>query len=303
MRENAGTTTSAKPVSAASRNRTQLTIVLGLTSIYLIVEAISGWLTGSLALLADAAHMLTDVGGLGLALFAIWLGNRPANPERTYGYYRTEILASLANAIGLVGVSAYILYEAWQRFQSPPEVDSVPMLAVAIVGLGINLVGAWLLHRGASESLNVQGAFLEVISDLLGSLSVIAAAAIMYVTGWYYADPLFSAAIGLFIIPRTWRLLREAVGILLEGTPSRLNLAEVRMAIEAVPGVVGVHDLHAWSITSGYVALTAHVQVSGEQGPNEILSTLSAMLKERFQVKHTTLQLEHPAYAEPRRHA
>lgn len=289
--------------SAASRQRGRLKIVLGLTATYMLVEAAGGWLTGSLALLADAGHMLTDVGGLGLALFAIWLGNRPANPERTYGYYRTEILVSLANAMVLFGVSGYILYEAWRRFQSPPEVRSVAMLGVATVGLVVNLAGVWLLHAGAGESLNVQGAFLEVVSDLLGSIGVIIAALIMYFTGWYYADPLFSAAIGLFIIPRTWRVLREAVGILLEGTPSHLDLAEVRAAMSTVPGVASVHDLHAWTITSGYVALTAHVQVNGEVPSDEILTMLTAMLKERFQIEHTTIQLEQPSYLEVPRHS
>lgn len=289
--------------TAAGRHRRRLGLVLGFTATYMLVEAVGGWLTGSLALLADAAHMLTDVGGLGLALFAIWIGQRPASPERTYGYYRTEILASLANAMVLFGVSGYILYEAWHRFQTPPEVQSLPMLAVATVGLTVNLIGAWLLRGGAGESLNVQGAFLEVISDLLGSLGVIAAAVIMVVTGWYYADPLFSAAIGLFIIPRTWRLLREAVGILLEGTPSHLNLAEVRAAMEAVQGVAAVHDLHVWAVTSGYIVLTVHVRLSGDAPADELLATLNAMLKERFQIEHTTIQFEQPSYTEVPHHS
>ena len=286
-------------MSAAGRHRTRLAAVLVLTTSFMVIEAAGGWVTGSLALLADAVHMLTDVGGLGLALFAIWIGDRPATPERTYGYYRSEILASLVNAVLLIVVSGYILYEAWHRFQSPPKVQSVAMLLVACVGLVVSLIGAWLLHGGAGESLNVQSAFLEVVSDLLGSLGVIIAAVIMYFTGWYYADPLFSAAIGLFIIPRTWRLLREAVGVLLEGTPSRLNLAEVRIAMQAEPGVIGVHDLHVWSITSGYISLTAHVRISSEVTDSVVLGSLAAMLKERFQIEHTTIQLERASYAEP----
>lgn len=298
-----GQSSRAEAASAAGRYRRRLTIVLALTGTYLLAEVAGGLLTGSLALLADAGHMATDVFGLGLALFAIWLGGRPASPERTYGYYRTEILASLLNAVLLFGISGYILYEAWRRFQAPPEVQSLPMLAVASVGLAVNLVGAWLLRGGAGESLNVQGAFLEVVSDLLGSLGVIVAGLVMYFTGWWYADPLFSVGIGLFILPRTWRLLSEAVGILLEGTPSRLNLAEVRAAMEEVPGVESVHDLHVWSITSGYVALSAHVRARSGIDRSQGLAAQNAVLRERFGIEHTTIQIEEEATEETRRHA
>lgn len=289
--------------SAAGRHVGRLKLVLGLTSTYMVVEAVGGWLTGSLALIADAGHMLTDVFGLGLALFAIWLGAKPATPERTYGYRRTEILAALANAVLLFAISGYILYEAWRRFQDPPEIDSLPMLGVATVGLVINLIGAWLLRSAAGESLNVEGAFLEVVSDLLGSLGVIAAGLIIYFTGWVYADPLFSVGIGLFIIPRTWKLLNDAMGILLEGTPSHINLAELRTAMEAVPGVESVHDLHVWTITSGYVAMSMHAQVDGERTRAEVMAALAGALKERFKIEHTTIQLEEPAYQEAPRHA
>lgn len=287
--------------SAAGRQRGRLTAVLLLTGGYMLVEIAGCWLTGSLALLADAAHMGTDVFGLALALFAIWLGGRPPSPERTFGYFRAEILASAVNAVVLFGVSGYILYEAWRRFQEPPEVRSLPMLGVAVVGLAVNLAGVWLLRRGAGESLNVEGAFLEVVADLLGSLGVIAAGAVMYLTGWWYADPLFSAAIGLFIIPRTWRLLHEAVGILLEGAPPGLNLAEVRAAMQSVPGVGAVHDLHVWSITSSYVAMSGHVRVEGDARRADLLAALGALLEERFGIAHTTIQLEEPAYEEPER--
>lgn len=298
-----GQSSRAEAASAAGRYRRRLTIVLALTGTYMLAEVAGGLLTGSLALLADAGHMATDVFGLGLALFAIWLGGRPASPERTYGYYRTEILASLLNAVLLFGISGYILYEAWRRFQAPPEVQSLPMLAVASVGLAVNLVGAWLLRGGAGESLNVQGAFLEVVSDLLGSLGVIVAGLVMYFTGWWYADPLFSVGIGLFILPRTWRLLSEAVGILLEGTPSHLNLAEVRAAMEEIPGVESVHDLHVWSITSGYVALSAHVRARGGIDRSQGLAAQNAVLRERFGIEHTTIQIEEEATEETRRHA
>ena len=206
-------------LSAAVQNRRALIITFALTFSYFVVEVVGGILTNSLALLADAAHMLTDVFGLGLALFATWISQKPATPVKTYGYYRVEILAALANAIVLFFVSFYILYEAYYRFKSPPEVASLPMMIIAVVGLGVNLVGFWTLRSGAKESLNVQGAFLEVVSDALGSIGVIIAGLIMLLTGWYYADPIFSVLIGLFILPRTWKLLMQAVNVLLEGTP------------------------------------------------------------------------------------
>jgi cobalt-zinc-cadmium efflux system protein len=190
-------------ISATAQNRRGLQITFALTLAYFIVEVVGGILTNSLALLADAAHMLTDVFGLGLALFASWISQKPATPEKTYGYYRFEILAALANGVVLFFISFYILYEAYYRFKSPPEAASLPMMMIAVVGLVINLVGFWILRKGAKESLNVQGAFLEVISDALGSVGVIIAGVIMLATGWYYADPLFSVLIGLFILPRT----------------------------------------------------------------------------------------------------
>ena len=297
-----GQPSQGKAASAAGRYRRRLTIVLGLTGTYMLVEIAGGLLTGSLALVADAAHMATDVFGLGLALFAIWLAERPATAERTYGYYRTEILASLANAVILFGVSAYVLYEAWQRFQAPPEVNTLPMLVVASVGLVVNLVGAWLLREGSGESLNLQGAYLEILSDLLGSIGVIVAALVMYLTGWWYADPLVSVAIGLFMIPRTWRLLSEAIGILLEGTPSHLNVASMREAMEAVEGVVSVHDLHVWTITSGYVALSAHAHLAEGADPRKTLRELNAVLGQRFGIEHTTIQLEEEALDESESH-
>ena len=276
----------------AGRNKRRLAIVLGLTTLYLVAEVVGGLLTGSLALLADAGHMLTDVAGLGLALLAIWFAERPATPERTYGYYRVEILAALANAVVLIGISLYILYEAYERFMNPPEVQSGVMLLVALVGLVINVVGILILRAGASESLNMKGAYFEVLSDLLTSVGVIIAGVIMLTTGWYYADPLLSAGIGLFILPRTWMLLRDALGVLLEGTPSDVNLASVRDGISNVPGVAGVHDLHVWSLTSGVNAMSVHVVREDDAQHDEVLKSVMSCLTSEFKIAHATVQVE-----------
>ena len=282
-------------ISATAQNRRALQITFALTFSYFIVEVVGGILTNSLALLADAAHMLTDVFGLGLALFATWIGQKPATPEKTYGYYRFEILAALTNAVVLFFISFYILYEAYFRFKSPPEVASLPMMMIAVVGLGVNLAGLGILRRGAKESLNVQGAFLEVVSDALGSVGVIIAGAIMLLTGWYYADPIFSVMIGLFILPRTWKLLMQAVNVLLEGTPAHINLAAVEEAVLTVDGVEAVHDLHVWTITSGIEALSTHIVLTDNCDPKDadrVLEQLTALLKERFGIDHSTIQIE-----------
>jgi cobalt-zinc-cadmium efflux system protein len=282
-------------LSRTAQHRRAMWITFALTSIYLVMEVVGGYLTNSLALLADAAHMLTDVGGLGLALFASWLSQRPATPVKTYGYYRAEILAALANAVALLLISFYILYEAYQRFRAPPEVASIPMLGVAVLGIGVNLIGLWLLRGGAKESLNVQGAFLEVVSDTLGSVAVIVAALIMWITDWYYADPIFSALIGLFVLPRTWNLMRQAVNVLLEATPEHLNLNAIEQAMRQVEGVAGVHDLHVWTITSGLESLSAHVVVAEGFEPgatSQLLDALAARLKANFKIEHTTIQIE-----------
>lgn len=282
-------------ISATAQNRRGLQITFALTFGYFIIEVVGGILTNSLALLADAAHMLTDVFGLGLALFATWMSQKPATPEKTYGYYRFEILAALANAVVLFFISFYILYEAYFRFKSPPEVASLPMIVIAVVGLGINLVGFWILREGAKESLNVQGAFLEVISDALGSVGVIVAGSIMLATGWYYADPIFSVLIGLFILPRTWKLLTQAVNVLLEGAPSHINVATVEAAMLKVDGVEKLHDLHVWTITSGIEALSTHIVLADSCDPRDgdrVLEQLSALLKEKFGIDHSTIQIE-----------
>lgn len=284
------------------QHRRALIVTLVLTSCYLVAEIVGGLLTGSLALLADAGHMLTDVGGLGLALFAIWFAGRPATPEHTYGYYRAEILAALANAVVLLGISIYILFEAYERFRNPPEIASGWMLLVAAVGLAVNLAGIVILRKSSSESLNLRGAYFEVLSDMLSSVGVIGAAAVMWLTGWRYADPLVSAAIGLFIVPRTWTLLRQATSILLEGTPSGISLTEVRTKLAKVPGVAGVHDLHVWSLTSGVNALSAHVVASAGVDRGVLLRALHTCARDSFGIAHATVQIEAPGWERDETH-
>jgi cobalt-zinc-cadmium efflux system protein len=276
----------------AGKNKKRLGIVLTLTTAYLIAEVVGGLVTGSLALLADAGHMLADVAGLALALLAIRFAERPATPERTYGFYRVEILAALTNGVILIGISLYILYEAYERFRNPPEVESGGMLVVASVGLLINLVGVYLLRAASKESLNMKGAYYEVFSDLLTSVGVIAAALIMLTTGWYYADPLISAGIGLFILPRTWMLLRDAVGVLLEGTPTDVNLAALREAIGNVTGVASVHDLHVWSLTSGVNAMSVHAVLADHGLHDEVLAAVQKKVTSEFRIAHATVQVE-----------
>ena len=279
-------------LTAAGKNKKRLGVVLGLTTTYLVAEVVGGLLTGSLALLADAGHMLTDVAGLALALIAIRFAESPATPERTYGYYRVEILAALTNAIILIGISFYILYEAYERFRNPPEVQSGAMLAVAAVGLAVNFVGIYLLRSASEESLNMKGAYFEVLSDMLASIGVIVAAIIMLTTGWYYADPLISAGIGLFILPRTWMLLREVVGVLLEGTPSDVNLTALREAISGFSGVVDVHDLHVWSLTSGVNAMSTHVVIANGVASDNLVARIRQRITSDFTIAHVTIQIE-----------
>lgn len=278
--------------TAAGRHQRRLAWALGLTGSFLVVEVIGGLWTGSLALLADAGHMLTDVGGLILSLLAIWFARRPPTQSNTYGYFRMEILAALANGVVLFGVAAFILYEAYRRVWSPPEILAGPMLVIAVLGLGVNLVGMWLLRGGADESLNLRGAYLEVLSDALGSIGVILAAVIIQTSGFTLADPLISAGIGLFILPRTWGLMRQAVHILMEGVPPHLNLGEIEAAMRTAHGIRTVHDLHVWTLTSGKDALSAHVLVDDLADGQHILGDLQQLLRDRFRIEHATLQLE-----------
>lgn len=288
--------------SAAGANKRALLLVFCFTLLYLIAEVVGGVLTGSLALLADAGHMLTDVAGIGLALMAIRFGERPATPERTYGYYRVEILAALTNAVILIGISVYILYEAYERFRNPPTVSTGPMLIVAAIGLCVNIASMLLLKKASQESLNMKGAYFEVFSDMLTSVGVIVAAVIMWSTGWYYADPLISAGIGLFILPRTWVLLREAVGVLLEGTPSDVNLTAVRELVARLPGVREIHDLHVWTLTSGVNAMSAHVVIIADSLHDDLLSAVHDTVTHNFKIAHVTVQLENEGWKDCESH-
>lgn len=278
--------------TTAHRSRGTLVSALVVTGGFLVVEVGGALWTGSLALAADAGHMLTDVGGLALALFAVWVAARPPTPEKTYGYYRVEILAATVNALLLLIVAGVILVEAYRRIRSPHEVQGGAMLAVAAVGLAANLLAAWLLHRDARESLNVRAAYLEVIGDAASSCGVIVAALVVMYTGLTIVDPIVSALISLFIVPRTWRLLKQAVNILLEGTPSHLSLAEIEQAILQVPGARRVHDLHVWTLTSGREAMSAHVVVDRVGESERLLEALHAVLHARFGIDHTTIQLD-----------
>jgi cobalt-zinc-cadmium efflux system protein len=270
----------------------RLTAVLVLTAGFLGVEVVAGVLTGSLSLLADAGHMLTDVAGLVLALLAMKFAERPPSPRRTYGYQRVEILAALINAVLLLGVAGYILTEAWERFRDPHPIRSGAVLGVAATGLLVNLAGAVLLRKGAGASLNVRGAYNEVLADALSSIGVIAGAIVMGLTGWQRVDPLVAVGIALFVLPRTWSLLREALHVLLEGTPREVDLAALRTAMEEVPGVKTVHDLHVWTLTSGVHALSAHAILHEGATHAQVLGALRTRVTGGFPISHVTVQLE-----------
>jgi cobalt-zinc-cadmium efflux system protein len=287
--------------TAAGKHKSRLAWALGLTASFMFAEIIGGLWTGSLALLADAAHMLTDVGGLALALIAIRFAERPATPQKTFGYVRMEILSALANAVVLLLLTVYILYEAYQRFFDPPEILSGPMLVVAVIGLVINLIGMWLLWEGSSESLNLKGAYFEVLSDMLGSIGVIAAALIVMFTGWQLADPIIGAGIGLFIVPRTWILLKQAVHILMEGTPPQIDMKLLEQALKEIPGVQAVHDLHVWTITSGIDAMSCHLQVSDFGRARETLVAAQQAMASQFGLGHSTIQIEDLAMRQARK--
>lgn len=269
---------------------------------FLGVEVAAGLLADSLALLADAGHMLSDAGSLGLALFAVWMAQKPATPARSFGFARAEILAALANGLALVAIAVWIFVEAARRLGDPAEPLGGWMVAVGALGLAVNVAAAAVLVRAGTESLNVRAALRHVLADLAGSVGVIVAGAAILVTGWVYADPVVSVAIGLLVLASSWTILRDSVGILLETAPRGIDVAEVGRAMAAQPGVREVHDLHVWTITSGFPALSAHVLVDQGADCHRLRVELERLLSERFRLDHTTLQVEHaPGLLEIRR--
>jgi len=274
------------------RHEKPLWWALGLTTSYLVVEVIGAFWTNSLALLSDAAHMATDAIGLMIALTAVRLSRRPPDAKRTYGYARLEALGAVVNGLLLFGVGIYILVEAVQRFQQPQAIASTGMMWVAAFGLVVNLIAMRLLSAGSGESLNVKGAYLEVWSDMLGSVAVIAGGLIIHFTGWTLVDPILAVLIGLWVLPRTWVLLRDAINVLLEGVPKGVVLKDIEAALREQAGVAGIHDLHVWALASSTPALTVHVVMQDGQAPDALRRQLADMLHERFDIDHVTVQVE-----------
>ncbi len=279
--------------SAASiRHEKPLWWALGLIAGFMLVELAAAFATNSLALLSDAAHMATDALALGIALVAVRLSRRPPDARRSFGYVRTEAMGAMLNGLLLFVLATYILWESVQRFLQPVPVASVGMLVVGVAGLAVNLIAMRLLHAGSGESLNVRGAYLEVWADMIGSVGVILAALVIHYTGWQLADPLIAAAIGLWVLPRAWTLLRQAGNVLMMGVPDGIDLAQVRSALSGLPGVSGVHDLHVWALASSRAAMTAHLVVAADVDQQQLRQRAAAMLHERFDIGHATLQVE-----------
>lgn len=278
-------------IPAGADNEKRLKLVLGMTGTYLVAEVVGGLMTGSLALLSDAAHMMTDVMALVIALIAIRIGRRVADAKRTYGYRRFEILAAALNAVVLFLVALYILVEAYKRFQNPPDIQSGAMMAVAAVGLLVNIISMRMLSKGSENSLNMKGAYLEVLSDMVGSVGVILAGLIIKYTGWWQVDPILAVLIGLWVLPRTWTLLSESLNVLLEGIPKGLEMEKLIDELKAIDGVVEVHDVHVWAITSGSNTMTAHLVVNTY--PNDDTVRRKALeVVERHHIEHSTFQIE-----------
>jgi cobalt-zinc-cadmium efflux system protein len=278
---------------AGGSRRRALALALGITAAYTVAEVVGGLLADSLALLADAGHMLSDNVALGLALFAIWLAAKPPTPERTFGYKRAEILAALVNGAALVAIALWIFVEAVRRLEEPPDVLGGLMLVVALIGLVVNAAAGLVLWRGKNESLNVGAAFRHVLADLLGSVGVIVAAVVILLTGWTRADAVISLLIGLLILVSAWTILRDSTRILLEATPKGIDAGDVARVMAQHPGVTDVHDLHVWEVTSGFPALSAHVLVLPGADCHQIRRELERSLTERFAIEHTTLQVDH----------
>ena len=291
-------TTHHHTARAGRRHLRPLAIAFGLVVVFMAVEAVTAFLTGSLALLSDAGHMATDALGLGMALAAILAADRSSGVGQTFGMYRLEILAALANAVLLFAVAGYVLWEAASRVRDPGEILTTPMLIVALMGLAVNVVSWRLLRRGAAESINVEGAYVEVVADMAGSLGVVVAALVTMATGWPYADPLIAALIGLFILPRAWRLGRAAIRVLVQAAPIGLDLDRVQTELAAIPGVDDVHDLHVWTLTSDMEVATVHLMVADDSDSHTVLDQARALLEDTYDIDHATLQVEPASHRE-----
>ncbi|MBX3470216.1 MAG: cation transporter [Planctomycetes bacterium] len=282
-----------------TRDRRRLLLTVVLTASYMLAEVVGGWLSGSLALLADAGHMLSDVAALTLSLFAIWIAQqRPRDPQRTWGYYRLEVLAALVNGAALLAISGAIIAAAVDRLQAPRPILGPVVTGVALGGLVVNLIALALLNRGRTESVNIRGAWLHVLTDTLGSVGAATAGALVWAFGWLWVDPAVSIVIGLLIIYSAWHLLRDVVSVLMEHAPAHIDIAEVRAALAGTPGVRDVHDLHVWVITSGLEALSCHVVADEGRPPGELLRALCDVLHERFGIDHVTIQIEPEGFVE-----
>jgi cobalt-zinc-cadmium efflux system protein len=284
------------PAGGDGNHTRRLAVVLALTGAYTIAELVGGWLSNSLALLADAGHMMTDNVAIAIALLAAWSARRPPDASRTYGYQRAEILAALFNGVVLALASGAIAWEAWARFRDPPEVQTGLMAVVAAGGLVVNIVGAWVLHGGSGQSLNVRAAYLHVLGDLLGSVGALGAAVVMASTGWLWPDPVASVAIAAIIVFSAVRLVLQSVHVLMEGVPSGLDPEEIRRTLLAVPGVSDVHDLHLWSLAGTNAVLTAHVVTDHSRTSGAVLREAAAVLGEQYGIAHSTLQVEPPDF-------
>ncbi len=285
----------AAPASASGRYVRSLTIALGIGAGFMVLEFVVGFATGSLALISDAAHMFTDVLGVGMALTAIILARRSGpTVSRTFGLYRAEVLAALGNAILLFGVAGYVLVEAVGRIGDPPAVAGLPVLLAATAGLAANIVSFAVLRSGAKESLNVRGAYLEVLADLIGSVGVLISGALTLLTGWRYADPIIGVAIGLFVLPRTWTLARRALRILFQHAPQGVDVGAISAELSALPGVADVHDLHVWTLTSGMEVASAHLTLAPPAQQSDVLTEAQNLLSTRYAIEHATLQVEAP---------
>lgn len=287
------------PGHASEQSRRRLKLTLWLVLLYAFAEAVGGLFSNSLALLADSGHMFSDAASLGLSCFAIWLTDRPAGRQRTFGFYRAEIMAALINASTLVFVSGWIVLEAWHRLHSPLHVHGTMMMGVATGGLVVNLLGLFILHGGLDHNLNVRGAWLHVLADTLGSVAAILSGTVIHWFGWQQADPIISVAIAALILFSSWRLLSESTWVLMEGAPQRLKVDDVHLALAETAGVASIHDLHVWTISSGLDSLSCHVVSDGSRPYAELLETVRRIIHDRFLIEHVTIQIEPEGFLEP----